>query len=1095
MNLKQRRRLIKMFIYILMVALVQSWPTHKVMAANENPTQRKGLDEIFLELQATNAPLKGVILSIESKTDFHFVYNENTLKRDFKINIAEGSRSLGNILRNISQQTHLAFKRLDNNIHISERKDREKEIEEVWITNHVIGISGTVTSSSDGQTLPGVTIVVKGTGVGTVTNIDGNYTVDVLNGEAILVFSSIGYVTQEVPVGGRSIVDVVLAEDIQSLDEFVVIGYGTMRREELTSSVVSVSEKDFITGAVNNPIQMIDGKVAGLTMGTAAAADPNSGSSLQIRGVASVNAGTGPLIVVDGVPGRDLNTIPKDEIESITVLKDGASSAIYGARGANGVVLITTKKGGSGETRVFYEAHLSTNFIAKKPQVLSAQEYVAYGRSNTYDPSEANNLPYNNNFYDELINDFSFENYQHLAIEGGTKDANYRLSMNYRDTEGVDIVSSRQDYGARLNFNSNIKNRVDVFGNIYVNKSARDLTNYMAFRQAIKAQPTEPIFDPDDPTKYYLFSGHDYYNPIALLKNTVNKNEHATISGDINFKWDILDNLNTSLMLAENFTESSSYGYQSSNSRDSRDNQYAGRASRGQSRASDKILEWTVNYFMEKDNHNVQLLGGYSYQKFMNEGFSAWNANFSSDALLWNNLGGGTWHSTSGGQVAPSSSKSSNTLIGFFGRVNYNFDGTYLFSASLRREGSSKFGENNKWGMFPGVSAGWILSNMDFFNLDFVNSLKLRASYGATGRQDISPLLSLPTYRSHSYYNMEGEWLRNWGPSGNPNPDLKWEVGINTNIGIDIVTLNDRLSLSVDLYDRMTKDLLFYTPTPKPPFIYGNTWSNVGSIQNRGIELVVDWTAIKSNDFQYTTSIVSSYGKSKMLKINDVANSETNTYMDLYNLPAPGIPGPIVRLEEGQAIGSFFMYKHAGIDDAGNFLIYNAEGEAIVATQKSTADKQYVGNGIPDINVSWTNTFSYKNFDLTLFFKGAFLWDVVNLHQMYYGLSNAPGNVLKDAYGKNAHIKAEKEASSYFMEKGDYLNLRNLSLGYTLPLAGDSFFKRVRGNLNATNLFTLTKFSGLDPTQLEVNGLTPGIQTMDFYPSTRAFTLALQLSF
>ncbi len=342
---------------------------------------------------------------------------------------------------------------------------------------------------------------------------------------------------------------------------------------------------------------------------------------------------------------------------------------------------------------------------------------------------------------------------------------------------------------------------------------------------------------------------------------------------------------------------------------------------------------------------------------------------------------------------------------------------------------------------------------------------------------------------------MEGEWLRGWGPSGNPNPDLKWEVSTNINIGLDLITLQEKLALSVDVYNRKTNDLLFYTPTPKPPYIYGNTWSNVGSIQNRGIEFVADWSAVKTADFQYSTSIVGSYGKSTMLKMNESANKQGNTFMDLYNLPAPGIPGPIVRLEEGEEIGNFYMYKHAGIDENGNFLIYNAEGETIVATQKTTADKQYVGNGIPDITLSWSNTLVYKNFDLTLFFKGAFLWDVVNLHQMYYGLPNAPGNVLKDAYGKNAHIKAEKEASSYFMEKGDYLNLRNLSLGYTLPLSSGSFFQRVRANLNATNLFTITKFSGLDPTQLEVNGLTPGIQTLDFYPSTRSFTLAVQLSF
>lgn len=1093
MNWKPLPSLMIIFRYALLGILIHCMHGN-LLFAHDLPQSNKRLDEIFIELKLNHASLQEVLSIIEQKTDFQFTYNEKILKKHLKVDAVSNAESLGNVLRKISQQTGLAFKRIDDNIHISEKTGKLQGLQEV-INNIELSVTGTITSEADGQTLPGVTIIVKGTGIGTVSDVNGKYYLDAPNANSTLVFSSIGYLSQEISINGRRTLDVVLAEDVQSLEEVVVIGYGTVRREELTSAVVSISEKDFISGAVNNPIQMIDGKVAGLTMGTPAAADPNAGSSLQVRGVASVNAGTGPLIVVDGVPGRDLNAIPKDEIESITVLKDGASSAIYGARGANGVILVTTKRSEGEGTRVFYEGHLSTNFVAKRPQILSAQEYVANGRSNTYQPSEATNLPYNNNFYDELINELSLENYQHVAIEGGAANSNYRLSMNYRNTEGVDISSNRRDYGARLNFNNTIKEKVDVFGNLYVNKSERKMTNYMAFRQAIKAQPTEPIFDPENPTNYYLFSGYDYYNPIALLNNMDNRGEHAVISGDLNVRWHILDNLSTSLLVAENFTEISNYTYQSSDSRDSRDNQYAGRASRGQARNNDKILEWTANYDLEKDNHNVQLLAGYSYQQFVNEGFSAWNANFPSDALLWNNLGGGTWHSTSGGQVAPSSYKSSSTLIAFFGRVNYNFEGTYLLSASLRREGSSKFGANNKWGNFPGISAGWVISKMDFFNVDAINTLKIRASYGSTGREEISPLLSLPTYSAHSYYNMEGEWLRSWGPSSNPNPDLKWEVSTNTNIGVDIIVLKNKLSLSADLYDRKTKDLLFYTPTPKPPYIYGNTWSNVGSIENKGVEMVLDWAAVKTKNFQYSTSIVGSYGKSKMLQINDNPNKEGSTFMDLYNLPAPGNPGTIVRLEEGEEIGNFYMYKHAGIDDSGNFLIYNAEGETIVATQKTAADKQYVGNGIPDISLSWSNTFIYKNFDLTLFFKGAFLWDVVNLHQMYYGLSNAPGNVLKDAYGKNANIKAEKETSSYFMEKGDYLNLRNLSLGYTLPLSNSSFFKRVRGNLNATNLFTLTQFSGLDPTQLEVNGLTPGIQTMDFYPSTRSVTFAVQLSF
>lgn len=1049
--------------------------------------------------------LSGVLLDIESQFHVNFSYDvkvvEGKLVGRYKIYPQELKKTLDNLLLPLNLQ-HKEIDKRYYVIHESQAETKAENGDKSPVDNNAslakkeleFPVEGRVTSSA-GEPLPGVNVLIKGTTQGTVTDVDGKYVISVPDQGAVLVFSFIGFAKLEVPVNGRTTIDVSLEEDVQRLNEVVVIGYGTVKREELTSSVVSVNQKDFISGAVNDPIQMIDGKVAGLTMGTAAAADPNAGSSLQIRGVASINAGTGPLIVVDGVPGRSLNSISKDEIESITVLKDGASSAIYGARGANGVILVTTKKSQGGSS-LSYEGHVSTNLVAKKPEILSAQEYVAHGRSNIYDPSDANNLPYTSNFYDELINRSSIENYHNLAMSGGSEQSNYRLSVNYRDADGVDISSHREQYGARLNFNHTVLQKVDIFGNIYVNKSKRQLTDYLAFRQAIKAQPTEPIFDPDDPTKYYLFSGYDYYNPVALLKNNTNKGENTAFSGDINFQWRILDNLTTSLLLAENSSDDATYFYSSSESRESRDNQYDGRATKGYGKSNNQILEWTTNYYLEKDRHNLQLLGGYSYQNFSNESFSAWNANFPSDALLWNNLAGGTWHSSSGGQVVPSSSKSSSKLIAFFGRANYSFAGTYLLSASLRREGSSKFGVNNKWGMFPGISAGWIISKMPFFEkVNVIDNLKLRAGYGVTGRENISSLLSVPTYRTHSFYNLEGTWLQSWGPASNPNPDLKWEVGINTNIGVDVTAFKDRLSVSLDWYIRETKDLLFYTPTPKPPYIYGSTWSNVGSIENKGIEAVIDWSVIKKTNFQFTTSIVGSYGKSKMLLIRNNASETGNTYIDYYNLPAPGNPGTIVRLEEGKEIGNFFMYKHAGIDEAGNFLIYNKNDEVINATQKSVADKRYVGNGMPDITMSWTNTFTYKNFDLSLFFKGAFGWDVINLHQMYYGLSNAPGNVLKDAYGKNANIKAEKETSSYFMEKGDYLNLRNISLGYTFPVAGTGIFKSCRAYVNATNLFTITEFSGLDPTQLEVNGLTPGIQSMNFYPSTRSFTAAVQLSF
>ncbi|GAA4446520.1 TonB-dependent receptor [Ravibacter arvi] len=1063
------------------------------------PAVSQGLLTKKLSLDVKNTEARKVLQLIEAQTEAKFAYRPKLLSGSQKMSLHLVDRSLGEVLDILTRNLKLQYNVLGDQIILSPApvpQSQPSAILRFPTVPESAGerlVKGKVTDEK-GEALPGVNILLKGTQNGTISDQDGLYSISVPDNSGLLVFSFVGYKSQEVGVGPlQSSLDIVLKADAKSLEEVVVVGYGTVRREELTSAVVSVSSDEFITGAFNNPIQMIDGKVAGLTMGTAAAADPNSGSSLQLRGVASVNAGTGPLVVVDGVPGRDLASIPQDEIENITILKDGASAAIYGARGANGVILVTTKKGKEGESSVSYETYLTSNYVAKKPEVLSAREYVERGRSNLYDPSQADHLPYSNNFYDLLLRDQSFGNYHHLAIESGSRSSNYRLSMNYRDMNGIDIISKRKEYGARLNYNYTIRNKVSVYGNVYASKNKQDVTDYMAFRQAIKAQPTEPLYNPEDPSKYYIFSGHDYYNPVALLRTSTNRKEFLNLSGDLNIRWDLTDYLSTNLMVAENMVEGSGYGYKNSNSHVSRDNLYTGMASRDQSRSDSRILEWTGNYNLAREAHNLQLLAGYSYQKFLSEGFSAWNANFPSDALLWNNLGGGTWHSLSKGLVGPSSYKSTNTLIAFFGRANYSYQGRYLLTASLRREGSSKFGINNKWGNFPAISGAWIMSREKFFNVPAVNSLKLRASYGVTGRENINPLLSLSTYSANSFYNMEGGWLRTWGPSGNPNPNLKWEVGYNTNFGADVTLFNQRLTVSLDYFIRKTKDLLFYTPVPMPPNLYGNTWSNVGSINNKGIELVLDAQLVNKSDFGWTTNLVGSYGKSRMMKI--AGSASASKFMDLYTLPSPGNPGPIVRLEEGQEIGSFYMYKHAGVDDNGNLMVYNKENEAIIASAKKEADKRYVGNGIPDYIFSWTNNFRYKRFDLSLFFKGALKYDVYNLHEMYYGLINAPGNVLTVAYGKNAHIKSEKEASSYFLEKGDYLNLRNVSLGYRFSLGKQTFLRQLRANLNATNLFTLTKFSGLDITQLEVNGLTPGIQTMDFYPTTRSVTLSVQLTF
>lgn len=966
-------------------------------------------------------------------------------------------------------------------------------------------ISGALTDSS-GEPLIGASVYVIGTNKGTSTDVDGKYTIEAKGNDKIR-FSYVGYKTKTVKIDNRTVINVTLDVDDTVLDEVVVIGYGTMDKKELTSAVSHVSAKDFQSIASTDVSMLIQGKVPGLSVVNTAAADPNSTASLQIRGVSSREAGLGPLIVLDGVPGASLTNINPNDIASFDVLKDGAASAIYGTRGSNGVIIITTKKGAQdGKVHTSYSGTFSWDKANRDLDMMSAEEYRTW-RIPSGDA--ATDLGASEDLFD-LVSQTGFKQTHTLTISGGGANTNYRVSADYRNGDGVERRGNREEYGARATVNHTTKGGLfNATLNMAPRIVYRTLADNDVFRRAIEANPTTPVWNPNEPGRYYDFSDtNGFENPLETMARQKSKSQEKVLDWDATVKLNLLplflpdakysQNLSTQITFADHQYNNDYSMFEPSTMNKHIKTKKKGWAHRSANNSRSLSLEWLANYNIGIKDHNIRAMVGYSYQYWQNSGFSAANYDFSNDGLGADNLGSGDGAKEEG-EVGMDSYKDDSKLIAFFGRVNYDYAGRYLFTASLRHEGSSKFGKNHKWGNFPAVSVGWRISEEEFMksSSSWLNELKIRADFGVTGNQEFGSYLSLDTMGpfGYSYYN--GQWVRVWGPGKNVNPDLHWEKGKNWNIGLDFSLFNNRLYGSFNYFNRRQQDLLGNYRVPMPPYLFTHTYVNVGTMKNTGFEFDITFNAVQTRDFTYTMNFI---GTTQSNKFVDFSNSEFvgNDYYDVAytEIPYPNIP--LQRIEKGRSIGSFFMFKYAGINTEGEWLIYDKDGDIILGAQGSEADRQYVGNGLPKFTLSTSHNFRYKNFDLSLFFRGAFGFDIFNIHDFYYGTRNFTGNTLSKAYQKNEKISSLQNpiVSDYFLERGDYFKLDQITLGYTLPTPKARFMDQLRIYGTVRNVFTITKYSGMDPSNFQVNGLTPGAHSSrGYYPTTRQFILGVQLDF
>lgn len=959
-------------------------------------------------------------------------------------------------------------------------------------------ITGKVTDPG-GEPLIGVNVSILNTSKGSITDAEGQFFLSGKKGD-VLQFSYIGYVSKEVKADNDHPLRIILEEDLKMLDEVVVIGYGTVAKKELTSAVSHVSSKDMLQIGGNNPIMQVQGKVSGVSISNTASSDPNNSTSIQVRGVSSRTAGLGPLIVIDGVPGGNLENLNENDIASIDILKGGAASAIYGTRGSNGVVIVTTKKGSTdGSVHTSYSGYISLHTPQRQIEVLDAEGFIKHNRGVDFGADT--------DWFKEITRTALTHSHT-LQISGGTAKNNYRATVDVKDAEGIDIRSDRKEVGARLTLNHTAKS--DLY-QITLNAAPRTIeynnADHMAFWQALTLNPTMPVMDPDEPGVYYETTGWEARNPVELLKIEKSGGEIKYIDWDATFKLNLLPllgnnndhSLNTQITIAQQINDWDKFWFRPSTSTEARKSGFTGEANREYDKNKQESLEWLFNYIFNKNDHNVKLMGGYSYQYFMKTHLKAENKDFASDALEYNNLGSGTYMSQVAGRLGMESSKSDSKLIAFFGRLSYDYLGKYFMTASLRYEGSSKFGANNKWGYFPAVSAGWRMSEETFIkDISWINELKIRADYGVTGNQDFDSYKSLASMQGWDMIYYQGKYIRGWSYNKNINDDLSWEKGKNFNVGVDFSLLNNRLAGSLNYYHRKQQDLLGDYNVAIPPNGEATTYLNVGTMKNTGLEIELDIEAVRRKNFNYNIGVIGSTQSNKFVSFSNSTNKGQSFYWQ-DGFPAPGSPGSVQRLEEGERIGNYVTFKYAGVDDGGNWLIYNKDGDVVPIIQGTDDDKKVVGNGLPKFTMSMTHTLRYRDFDLNLFFRGNFGYQVYDIHTMYWGLQSAAPNlnVLKTAYTTNADVTTGmNQHNSYFVHDGDFLKLDVATLGYTIPVDSKWIYS-VRAYFTGRNLFTITGYDGVDLDMFAVNGLQPGIPPgkKSYYPSTKQFLFGVQLNF
>ncbi len=1085
-----------------------------------------------IDMSMKNATFKEIIEFIEEETEFYFMlkYDQDILKK--RMDAEFKNANIREVLDELLGESGYSYKLIDRYIAISPIANVDNNLQQNTIT-------GKVTDGSD-QALPGVTVLVKGTTNGTVTNAEGEYSIGAVEIGSTIVFSFVGMITQEVIVGTQTTINVVMVFDAIGIEEVVAVGYGTFKKSDLTGSVASLKNDDFNQGAISSVDEAMQGRIPGVLV-TQTSAEPGGGLSIRIRGASSINAGNEPLYVIDGMPmdnsemlssstssgivaqigsnpnpKNPLNSLNPNDIESIEILKDASATAIYGSRGANGVVLITTKMGKKDDLTIRYDVYGGVQTVDKKIDLLSTSQYIQglnaiaedMGNEPVFTSNEVSQIGNGTDWQDEVFRDAYVSNHN-LSLTGGVNATKYFMSVNYYDQDGVVDNSGMKKYIARLNIEQGIGKRFKLGFNINASLvNSNNAIRSIAINEQAGVINSALLYDPTLPVKnedgtFVRSPDLTINNPVSILEGISSINKTSRVFGNVSLEYDILESLSTKL----NFGTDRHVGR-----RDLYNSRLTihGAASGGIADISsleraNTLVEYTVTFDkIINDIHNFNMLAGITYQDFINSSFSSGIAGFPTDVLGTDNLGLGNNE-----LAAVGSNKNGYTLLSYIGRINYSLFNKYLFTGSVRADGSSRFGENNKYGYFPSFAFAWKLHEEEFLPHIF-GQLKFRLSWGITGNQEISNYASISTYSAGRIALLGNSLQVSTNPSRVANPDLKWESTEQFNAGIDFSIFDYRLSGTIDYFVKNTEDMLIRLPLPTSSG-FNSILSNTGSMRNTGLEIMLLSRNVKRTDFLWNTTLNVATLKNE---VKDIGELESIIMGGIQNV------GNTTIVKPGHALNSYYGYKITGIFQSEEEVANSAQpgskpGYPIFQdTDKSgsisPADQVILGDPFPDFTFGLNNTFEYKNFKLGIFFQGQAGAKLLNnnaIESMY------PSNFRRNRIAEqvidrwtptntNAKWPSSVQPSSYgggkvsnlVVEDASYLRLKTIRLDYKINMNRSNSLKSLNVYVSAQNLFTITNYSGFNP---EANAFGRSNVRIDYnsYPLSKVFLLGMNVEF
>jgi TonB-linked SusC/RagA family outer membrane protein len=1078
-----------------------------IHASDLNAQQAISVKDVFIEINLENADITSAFQSIEAETEYTFSFKYEDIDPDLKLSCNFDKATVADVLLDISRQSNLKFRQINNNIHVSKKTRRNREEKALEIVLDGITVSGRVTSEEDAEGLPGVNVTIKGTTQGTVTDISGRFSIEVPDENTVLVFSSVGFVQREIIVGNQTVIDVTLPTDITALEEIVVIGYGQVKKSDLTGSVSSVKSEEIDAYPSSSVMESLVGRASGVQVVRSTGA-PGPGISVRIRGSNSIEGDNDPLYVVDGYPvsGAPSN-LNNSDIERIEVLKDASATAIYGSRGANGVVLITTKNGQSGKTQVDFHLGYSVQSIIKRLDLMNASEYaqlhneqaVNDGVEPYFTQSEINSFGEGTDWQDIVFQNAPLWN-SSILLNGGTEKTRFSIGGSLFKQQGIIEGSDYNRYVFRTKLDHKISEKftTEVALNLSRIQSGRKDSGGGArggslVNASVTSPPTASPYNEDGSITDFIglhpFIVPDLTNPLYTIEEETDIDKSNQVLGNAAIMYEPIEGLEIKVLGGIENRDSRNDFYQTLLYRNSSGN---ARISSGQ--FTSLLNENTVAYNRTfSDRHQFSVLAGFTYQNFQSTGVNARATGFLSDVFETYNLSAA---STPG---VPGSSFVESTLLSYLGRINYSFNSKYLLTISFRADGSSRFSEGNKWGYFPSGALAWRLSEEDFLqNQDFISDLKLRLSWGLTGNQAIEPYSTLnQLVAGNTIFN--DDLFTTFAPGSRLPGELKWETTEQIDIGTEFGIFDSRLFITADYYVKNTRDLLNVVGLPSS-LGYTSTVRNVGKVQNSGFEFGIDAKAITGPGFNWDLSAVGSFNRNEVKELAGGEDILTNNVGVLIIGDNVGI------LREGRPIGQFYGYLEDGYTEEGRIKYKDLNEDGSINSE----DKTYIGDANPDFIFGLNSSMRYKNFQLTFFVQGTVGNDIFNVSSapstLDYGQGmNGPREVFTDHWTPdNTDAKypiisrfGSVEVSDRFIEDGSYMRLKNIELAYSLPVEnlGMNVFRNLQFYVSGQNLVTITGYSWWDP---DVNSrgynVNRGVDHFS-YPNSKSYTFGVRAGF